>query len=350
MKYPKSEQYDKQFLLENMMGPNALKILEELTEGIKLTSDMKILDLGCGKGLTSIFLAKEFGVQVYATDLWITAAENFERFKKLGLEDRIIPIHANALDLPYAENYFDAVISVDSYHYFGNTPEFMDTKLAPYIKPNGIIALAFPGFKKDYHNNLPSELLISWGAEDLDTFHSCKWWHELLSQSQTINIESISELKCMEEAWQDWLECDEEHAINAILSYYAQIAENAGTTLEIQAQMEKEIPVPEPEFCVLLGNLLENAVDACRENKESGAIKVHIRQTGTSLIAITVDNPCRKPPVLEGKRFLSTKHSGPGIGTQSIRLIAERHRGDARFEWKNGMFYASVILIPSAES
>lgn len=175
---------------------------------------MKILDLGCGKGLTSIFLAKELGVQVYATDLWITAAENFERFKKLGLEDRIIPIHANALDLPYAENYFDAVISVDSYHYFGNTPEFMDTKLAPYIKPNGIIALAFPGFKKDYHNNLPSELLISWGAEDLDTFHSCKWWHELLSQSQTINIESISELKCMEEAWQDWLECDEEHAIN----------------------------------------------------------------------------------------------------------------------------------------
>lgn len=106
------------------------------------------------------------------------------------------------------------MISVDSYHYFGNTPEFMDTKLAPYIKPNGIIALAFPGFKKDYHNNLPSELLISWGAEDLDTFHSCKWWHELLSQSQTINIESISELKCMEEAWHDWLECDEEHAIN----------------------------------------------------------------------------------------------------------------------------------------
>nr|WP_182429474.1 MULTISPECIES: ATP-binding protein [unclassified Clostridium] len=142
----------------------------------------------------------------------------------------------------------------------------------------------------------------------------------------------------------------ENQAVNAILGYYAQIAENAGTALEIQAQMEKEIPVPEPEFCVLLGNLLENAVDACRENNESGAIKVHIRQTGTSLIAITVDNPCRKPPALEGKRFLSTKHSGPGIGTQSIRLIAERHHGDARFEWKNGMFYASVILIPSAES
>ena len=42
MKYPKSEQYDKQFLLENMMGPNALKILEELTEGIKTAIEDKL--------------------------------------------------------------------------------------------------------------------------------------------------------------------------------------------------------------------------------------------------------------------------------------------------------------------
>lgn len=95
MKFIKSAQYDKQFLLDNMMGPNALKILEELTVGLDLHPGMKVLDLGCGKGLTSIFLAKEFGVQVYATDLWITATENYERFKSLGL-DELIPYHADA--------------------------------------------------------------------------------------------------------------------------------------------------------------------------------------------------------------------------------------------------------------
>ena len=69
------------------MGPNSLKMLEELTCGMDLKPGMKVLDLGCGKGLTSIFLAKEFGVTVYATDLWIGATENYERFKDLGLAD-----------------------------------------------------------------------------------------------------------------------------------------------------------------------------------------------------------------------------------------------------------------------
>ena len=142
----------------------------------------------------------------------------------------------------------------------------------------------------------------------------------------------------------------ENQAVNAVLSYYAQIADNAGTSLEIHMRMEKNTPIPDPEFCVLLGNLLENAVDACLENKETGAIQVHIRQTGNSLMSITVDNPCRKPPVTEEKRFLSTKHDGLGMGTQSIRIIADRHHGDARFEWKDGVFYASVILNPTVES
>ena len=141
----------------------------------------------------------------------------------------------------------------------------------------------------------------------------------------------------------------ENQAVNAILAHYAQIAENAGTALEIHVRMEKSIPIPEPEFCVLLGDLLENAVDACKDNRETGAIQAHIRQTGSSLMSITVDNPCRKPPVTEKKHFLSTKHGGPGMGTQSIRMIAERYHGDARFEWKDGIFYASVILNPTDE-
>jgi len=81
VKFLKSNQYDKAFLLENMMGPNCLKLLEEMMNSITLKKGMRVLDLGCVKGLTSIFLAKEFGVQVFATDLWITATENYERFK-----------------------------------------------------------------------------------------------------------------------------------------------------------------------------------------------------------------------------------------------------------------------------
>lgn len=221
MEFLKSLKYDSQFIKENMMGPNALKMIEELTLNLDLHPGMRVLDLGCGKGLTSIFLAKEFGAEVYATDLWIGATENFERFKNFGLEKSIIPIHANANHLPFANGYFDAVISVDAYYYFGREDDFMDKKLAPFIKPNGLIAMAFPGFKEEIHHNLPKELLISWKPEDLETFHSCQWWQQLLSKSKQITLESIEEMKCFEECWNDWLDTENTYAINDRLSMEA---------------------------------------------------------------------------------------------------------------------------------
>ena len=214
MKYPKSDQYDQAFVTENLMGPSSLKMIEELTNGLDFRPGMKVLDLGCGKGLTSVFLAKEFGVTVYATDLWIGATENFERFKQLDLCDLIVPIHADALDLPFAEDYFDALVSVDAYYYFGMNETLMDEKIAPLVKSGGILALAFPGFKNDIHGNLPPEFLLSWKPEDLDCFQTPGWWEDLLKKSQKIEIDSIREMDCFDDAWRDWLESDISYAIN----------------------------------------------------------------------------------------------------------------------------------------
>lgn len=213
MEFLKSNKYDKSLINENMMGPNSIKMLEELMQSVKLEKGMRVLDLGCGKGLTSIFLAKEYGVQVFATDLWITATQNYELFKSFGLENQIIPIHADALELPYPDEYFDAVISIDAYYFFGRDSQYMDEKLAPLIKKGGIIALAFPGSKEEFNNSIPKEMLISWSAEDLETFHSLKWWDEILSRSEKIKIHSIQEMQCCEETWNDWLSCENEYAI-----------------------------------------------------------------------------------------------------------------------------------------
>lgn len=141
------------------------------------------------------------------------------------------------------------------------------------------------------------------------------------------------------------------YAVNAILAFYADKAENHNIRLDVKIQMSDTPVIPETEFCVLLGNLLENALDACQTGRpESETSQPFIRvcaiQIGTSTLSITVDNTSVFKPTWINEKLVSTKAAGSGIGTESIRMIAEQYRGDARFEWKDGVFYASVMLNP----
>ena len=210
-KYIKTSKYDKSFIDENMMGPNAMVILEELVENIPLKKGMRVLDLGCGRVLTSIFLAKEYGVQVFAVDLWIPASENYKLIKEMGLEDLVIPIHSDANELPFAEDYFDAVISVDSYYYFGNNDTYFKEKLKPLLKKDAIVAIAFPGIVNEIEGNVPKEMEPFWNEEVISTFHSIPWWTKKFEHE--LNNFSIFEMDCFEQAWNDWLSTDNSYAI-----------------------------------------------------------------------------------------------------------------------------------------
>lgn len=200
-----------EFLSENMMGPNSMAIVQELLKGQTLIPGMRVLDLGCGRGLTSIYLAKTYGVQVFAADLWISASENFQRFRSLGLEDQIIPIHADAGELPFAQEYFDAVVSVDSYHYFGNNDTFAKEQLLPLLKKDGLAALAFPGMKFEVLGNIPDEMRPFWEEEALQMWHSMDWWRPKLEPY--FSQFCIWEMECFHQAWKDWLATDNPYAI-----------------------------------------------------------------------------------------------------------------------------------------
>ena len=144
--------FDRDFLLATMMGPNCVRFAEELTANIPFSPNMRVLDLGCGMGLSSIYLARTFGVRVFAADLWINPSDNFARFRDFGLEDAVIPLRAEGHALPFAEGYFDAVICIDAYHFFGCDPEYLDAHIAPLVKPGGFIA---PGPPAGIHGGHP---------------------------------------------------------------------------------------------------------------------------------------------------------------------------------------------------
>ncbi|HOG02135.1 MAG: Cyclopropane-fatty-acyl-phospholipid synthase [Firmicutes bacterium ADurb.Bin248] len=194
------------FLKQNFMGPNSIMIMAELAESLDLHPGMKVLDLGCGKGLTSFYLAKYFNVTVFATDLWIPATENLKRINQLGLEDKVFPIHAEARTLPYANDFFDLAVSVDAYHYFGTDEYYLNNYLAPLVKAGGQIAIAVPGVTADFDKNGPSETLKKYCVSgEFQTFKSNAWWNRLWLRSETVEDIKSFDLKCHKTAWDEWL-------------------------------------------------------------------------------------------------------------------------------------------------
>ncbi len=214
MKYIRSEAYATPELMAKIMGPNPIKLEEELLQDHRIPAGAVVCDLGSGQGLTSVFLAKEYGFTVYAADLWSDPEENRRFFREMGLDDRqIIPVHADATALPFEKEFFDAVISTDSYNYFGRDPEYLDQKLLPFVKKGGYLYIAIPGMKRDCHEDLPPELLLSWTPEQLAYMHDLPYWRNMVEQSRDAEVIEVGEMESNDEVWSDWLKQENEYAV-----------------------------------------------------------------------------------------------------------------------------------------
>ena len=200
-RYPLSAKYPPEWVLENQMGPSALWLMECLCEMMEFKPGMRVLDMGCGKAMSSIFLAKEFGVQVWANDLWISATDNWERICEAGVAKHVFPIHAEARSLPYAHGFFDAIVSVDSYHYYGTDDLYLKS-FAKFVKPGGQIGIVVPGLMRNFEGEMPSYLEQFWNPGECFSFYTVEWWRRHWEQTRLVEIElADTQLN----GWRDWL-------------------------------------------------------------------------------------------------------------------------------------------------
>ena len=165
-RFPRSSQYHPDWIMASISGgANSLWLTEWLTTALDLRPGMRVLDLGCGRAASSIFLRREFGVQVWATDLWFSASENIQRIRDAGVEDGVFPIHADARSLPFADEFFDAIVSIDSFFYYGTDDLYLNY-LARFVKPDGPVGIAGAGFVREIDDPVPDHLR-EWWTQDL---------------------------------------------------------------------------------------------------------------------------------------------------------------------------------------
>lgn len=199
VRYERSNAYDVGWVVENQMGPNAVWLIESLMEVVEIRPGMKVLDLGCGRAMTSIFLAREFGAQVWATDLWVPASDNQRRIVSAGFEDLVVPIHAEAHGLPFATEFFDAIVSVDAYQYFGTADLYLGYVI-DFLKKECQIGAVMPAMLQD-PDEVPAHLGPFWESE-FCCFHGPEWWRRHWTKTGKVRVDCAD---AVEDGWRDWL-------------------------------------------------------------------------------------------------------------------------------------------------
>jgi SAM-dependent methyltransferase len=199
-RFPRSSKYHPEWIIASVSGgANPLWLTEWLAEAMDLRPGMRVLDLGCGRAMSSIFLRREFGVQVWATDLWFSASENLQRIRDAGVVDGVFPIHADARALPFAADFFDAIVSIDSFYYYGTDDLYLNY-IARFVKPGGAIGIAGAGLMREIDGPLPDHLR-DWWTPDLWCLHSAIWWRRHWGRTGIMDIDLAD---VMPDGWQHW--------------------------------------------------------------------------------------------------------------------------------------------------
>jgi len=121
-------------------------------------------------------------------------------------------------------------------------------------------------------------------------------------------------------------------------------------SIPILKSVERGGGINNADLCVVFGNCLKNAVEDCgRMPRGEDFITVKAQLDG-DMLGITVDNSFSGEIRKDGDLFLSGKREGAGIGIASVRAVAKKYGGLTKFEARDGVFQASVLLSRSTVS
>lgn len=202
-RFPRASKYHPDWMVAGAgSAANALWLTEWLCESLDLRPGMRVLDLGCGRAMSSIFLHREFGVEVWAADLWFSPTENFQRIRDAGASHGVHPIHADARSLPFAAEFFDAIVSIDSFMYYGTDDAYLN-QVAKFVVPGGPIGIAQAGVMQEIDGPVPEHLREWWAADQPWCFHTAAWWRRHWERTGIVTVDTAD---TMPDGWRHWVD------------------------------------------------------------------------------------------------------------------------------------------------
>jgi SAM-dependent methyltransferase len=226
-RYPELHAYSRDECYLDFFGGGGLYLAVRMIRTMHLQPKDIVLDLGCGKGAASIYMAKHFGVQIVALDLWTSAELLGKKFETQGFGDCITPIQMDATQpLPFIENYFDAIFCMNSFNFYGGNPDFI-SHLLKHLKPGGRLCIGSEVLSAEFteeqlnHPPFVYSFKLPPPNEHVDIFegdfkkqHTPDWWRNLFQSTGLLEIEYCRELEDADDIYKELVRYEHEHHID----------------------------------------------------------------------------------------------------------------------------------------
>jgi SAM-dependent methyltransferase len=223
-KYPALQDYSDDECYRDFFGGGGLYLAVQMLRTLHLRPGDLVLDLGCGKGSTSVFIAKHYEVSVVALDLWTSAEFLNKKFEAQGCSDRISAIQMDAtLPLPFPPNHFDAIFCMNSFNFYGGSVKYLN-RLLQHLKPGGQICIGSEVLTHEFTEEQiksppyvyafrlpPPNENVNVFEDDFLKQHTPGWWEQLFRTSGSLDVECCYELEDAETIYQELVRYEYEH-------------------------------------------------------------------------------------------------------------------------------------------
>ena len=222
--YPELASYSREECYQDFFGGGGLYLAVEMLRTLPLQPGDTVLDLGCGKGATSVFLAKHYGVYVVALDLWTSAEYLNEKFKAQGYTERITAIQMDATQLlPFPEHHFDAIFCMNSFNFYGGSVDFLRHVLK-HLKPGGRLCIGSEVLSSEFTGEQitnpppvyafclpPPNEHVDVFEDDFKKQHTPGWWQGLFQSSGLLQVEHCHRLENADVIYEELVRYEHEH-------------------------------------------------------------------------------------------------------------------------------------------
>lgn len=135
--------------------------------------------------------------------------------------------------------------------------------------------------------------------------------------------------------------------VDAILSAKLAQARAEGVAVTVQAGLPDTLTLSDLELSIILGNLLDNAIEACRDARGEPFLRLTLCMKGKMLYCYLL-NAAGKKKAKVGSLFRTSKGGAHGFGLHRAETILKQHGGWVKYNSEDGAF-TSEFLVPAVE-